>query len=39
MCSGGGLGGLRGKCGTTEFAKPWGTGWLCPRQYDSYANH
>ncbi len=32
-------GGLWTKCGVTPFAAPYGTGWLCPRQYDTYANH
>lgn len=27
------------RCPTLPFAKPFGTGWDCPRQYDSYANH
>ena len=33
-------GGLFGsKCPTMPFNAPFGTGWACPRQYDSYANH
>jgi hypothetical protein len=33
-------GGLwRNGCPTTGFAQPWGTGFGCPRAYDSYANH
>ena len=33
-------GGLFGhKCGSLGFASPYGIGWQCPRQYDSYANH
>jgi hypothetical protein len=27
------------KCPKLPFAQPHGTGWQCPRQYDSYANH
>lgn len=33
------VGGLWHKCGVTPFAGPFGTGWQCPRQYDTYANH
>jgi hypothetical protein len=32
-------GGLGGKCGFLPFAQPWGPGWSCPRQYDTYLNH
>jgi hypothetical protein len=44
VCGYGGLGhggGLfgRGCCPTVPFNPPYGTGWCCPRQYDSYANH
>jgi hypothetical protein len=27
------------QCGTTPFSAPFGTGWGCPRQYDTYTNH
>lgn len=27
------------RCPKVPFAQPFGTGWQCPRQYDSYANH
>ena len=27
------------RCPKLPFAQPHGTGWACPRQYDSYANH
>jgi hypothetical protein len=41
--SGHGLGGGRGLfggcCPTLPFAQPYGIGWQCPRQYDTYANH
>ena len=33
-------GGLFGqKCPTQPYNTPWGTGWQCPRAYDSYSNH
>jgi hypothetical protein len=32
-------GGLFGHCPVQPFNAPFGTGWACPRQYDSYANH
>jgi hypothetical protein len=35
MCNGA----LGGKCGYLQFAKPYGTGWTCPRQFDTYLNH
>jgi hypothetical protein len=31
--------GNKEKCPVVPFAQPYGTGWLCPRQYDTYANH
>jgi hypothetical protein len=31
--------GRGGCCPTLPFNAPYGTGWCCPRQYDSYANH
>jgi hypothetical protein len=27
------------RCGYQGFAQPFGTGWNCPRQYDTYMNH
>lgn len=27
------------RCPTYPLAQPYGTGWFCPRQYDSNANH
>lgn len=30
---------FKSPCPTTPFAQPWGTGFGCPRTYDSYANH
>jgi hypothetical protein len=27
------------KCPKLQFAQPYGTGWQCPRQYDTYTNH
>jgi hypothetical protein len=43
-CAGGLFGGGKGtlfgdKCPTLQFAQPYGIGWLCPRQYDTFANH
>jgi hypothetical protein len=38
-CGSGGLFGLRGHCPQLPLNPPYGTGWCCPRQYDSYANH
>ena len=32
-------GGLGGHCPAMPFNAPFGIGWGCPRQYDSYANH
>ena len=32
-------GSFGGKCGALPFGQPYGTGWSCPRQYDSYMNH
>jgi hypothetical protein len=34
------IGGLwKGPCPSAPMAQPFGTGWGCPRGYDSYANH
>jgi|GEM_PF-3279506 len=36
-CAGGPFSGW--KCPRLPFAQPYGIGWQCPRQYDTYANH
>jgi hypothetical protein len=34
-----GYGSLFHHCPQLPLNPPYGTGWFCPRQYDSYANH